>query len=86
MGEGVVVPINQSTNQPINQSTNLPIYLRGGTVMGWLRFDQTEFYGLGTCLVVRTLRGKSLMLHAFPFMDLSQLDGISFWQWSSRHW
>ena len=83
MGEGVVVPINQSTNQPIDESTNLPTYQStngGGIVMGWLRFDQTEFYGLGTCLVVRTLRGKSLMLHAFPFMDLSRLDGISLWQ------
>ena len=48
--------------------------------MGWLRFIKSDFYGLGTCHVVRTLRGKSLMLHAFPFMDLSQLDGISFWQ------
>ena len=48
--------------------------------MGWLCFDLSDFHGLGTCLVVCTLRGKSLMLHAFPFMDLSRLDGISFWQ------
>ena len=48
--------------------------------MDWLRLLKFDFHGLGTCLVVRTLRGKSLMLHAFPFMDLSRLDGISFWQ------
>ena len=48
--------------------------------MGWLGFDQSDFHGLGTCLVVCTLRGKSLMMHAFPFMDLSGLDGIYFWQ------
>ena len=52
----------------------------GGIVMDWLCLLKFDIDGLGTCLVVRTLRGKSLMLHAFPFMDLSQLDGISFWQ------
>ena len=52
----------------------------GGIVMGWLRFLKLDIHGLGTCLVVCTLRGNSLMLHAFPFMDLSRLDGISFWQ------
>ena len=68
---------------------HLPHFLRkkkksdkggGGIVMGWLRFIKLYFHGFGACLVVRTLRGKSLMLHAFPFMDLSRLDGISFWQ------
>ena len=53
---------------------------KGGNRNGLVAFDQSDFHGLGTCLVVRTLRGKSLMLHAFPFMDLSRLDGISFWQ------
>ena len=52
----------------------------GGIVINWLRLLKFDFHGLGTCLVVRTLRGKSLMLHAFPLMDLSRLDGISFWQ------
>ena len=42
--------------------------------MDWLRLLKFDFHGLGTCLVVRTLRGKSLMLHASPFMDLSRLD------------
>ena len=46
----------------------------GEIVMGWLRFIKIYFHGFGTCLVVRTLRGKSLMLHASPFMDLSRLD------------
>ena len=67
---------------------HLPHFLRkkkkgdkwGEIVMGWLRFIKIYFHGFGACLVVRTLRGKSLMLHAFPFMDLSRLDGISFWQ------
>ena len=40
--------------------------------MGWLRFIKLYFHGFGACLVVRTLRGKSLTLHAFPFMDLSR--------------
>ncbi len=52
----------------------------GGNGTGWLCFRKSDFHGLGTCLVVRTLRGKSLMMHAYPFLDLSPLDGISFWQ------
>ena len=39
----------------------------GRIVMDWLCFIKFNFHGLGTCLVVRTLRGKSLMMHAFSF-------------------
>ena len=48
--------------------------------MGWLRLIKSDFHGLRTCLVINTLRGKSLMMHAFSILELSQLDGISFWQ------
>ena len=72
--------IHASTIDRISYKRRRRVARGGEIVMGWLRFLKFDFHGLGTCLVVRTLRGKSLMLHAFPFMDLSQLDGISFWQ------
>ena len=41
---------------------------------------KSDFHRLVTCLVVCTLRSKSLMMCAFLFMGMSQINGISIWQ------
>ena len=60
---------------------------KGDKVTRWRELEQvgciltkSDFHRLVTCLVVRTLRGKSLMMCAFLFMDMSRINGISIWQ------